>query len=430
MGFWKKEFTQAEIDFVLGKIKETRIVDVNGKVSFRGFFSEQWTPVLLSAVGFDVRTDALKRHIINMTLWSDHLSEDFSKQDFVALAYRLRNKFQKIELTEFKVVFPICNKPNFLSGIKKIDDVTLNFTPSEDTKLFKVISEERKKQRHENNEFFQKHFFEISNCSTCIAHVRANNYEDASERACQALYEMLGLINLVKDLGKSLRISFGGSLNFVPVSEVLIAPHITSHFKNGKLTHTGFWAEYWNREPRRIQMNSNQMENWRKGFQMIEQALSKSKWKTHCKLAAAKYFKAFSDPNLDRSFFNGWKLFENIAGTAREEIQTKIERASNIFEDQMHFKLLGKHLALRRNLITHAEQIQLGDNEIIAFQMREFTACFLEFFIMNHYSLKSVDELWALLDLTRSKPELLRRRSVLSRRLALIDAAEKYHGIR
>ena len=180
MGFWKKEFTQAEIDFVLGKIKETRIVDVNCEVSFRGFFSEQWTPVLLSAVGFDVRTDALKRHIINKTLWSDHLSEDFSKQDFVALAYRLRNKFQKIELTEFKVVFPICNKPNFLSGIKKIDDVTLNFTPSEDTKLFKVISEERKKKRHENNEFFQKHFFEISNCSTSIAHVRASNYEDAS----------------------------------------------------------------------------------------------------------------------------------------------------------------------------------------------------------------------------------------------------------
>ena len=143
-----------------------------------GGYSDRYTALLVSAVGFDVRTDALKSHIVRSTLFSPDLNADFTEEDFREVAYRLRNKYQEVDVRPYKVVFPLWNIPPFLTGVRKRGDVTINFSPSTQISLFKTIVCARDKQRsREGFEAFftEKKASELRDCSTCIVHVTANS---------------------------------------------------------------------------------------------------------------------------------------------------------------------------------------------------------------------------------------------------------------
>lgn len=431
MDFWRKEFTSEEIALVLDKIRSSRIFSSDGKVSLAGAGSlDAWTAFLVSASGFKVRTDTLRAIIIRGVLFSPDLKADFSAKDFRDITYRLRDKYQNQGTKVYKVVFPIWNNPAFLNGAKKVDDVTVNFSPSPRTKLFKAICQERDRQRSSRDfEFFftNERITELRKCSICVAHVRANSPADANERASEAIYELLGLANMTKDGGKHWRLSSRVS-GKLPVSEVLIGPHTTTHFEDGTLTHDGFWHENWVGGPRRASPSSQNMQAWEKRYDQLTKGISRSLWRELCKSAAARYFKAFSNPNLEEAFLDGWRLFENISGSRYEKIEAKITRASNVFKENIEFRVIGKHLALRRNLIAHGHPIKIDDYETLSFQMLQFVLPFLERFILNSFSFSSPEEFWEFLDLPASKVNRSMERDELHRRLSLLGKAAQFHG--
>jgi len=334
MKFWKDEFRGEEIEFVFNKLKEMRTLSPEGKVSFTGGFGGLETRVsfLVSASKFEVRTDTLRTKIIKEVLFSPNLKANFSEADFRKIAYQLRNKFQNIEIKPYKVVFPIWNKPEFLFGQKRIGDVTVNFTPSKKSKPYKKIISERGLQKAKQGYevlFTKSNLADLEKCSICITHVKANSPFDANERASEAVYEILGLVNLAKDRGKYRRISFRTAGN-LPVSEVLIGPHTTTHFANGALTHDGFWHENWIGGPKH-KLDSKKVQAWERRYDKLSRGVARSPWRNQCKSALARYYKAFSNPNLEETFLEGWRLFENITGDRSQTIAEKLYRASNVF---------------------------------------------------------------------------------------------------
>lgn len=429
MGFWRNEFSKSEISFILEQVKKFRLIDEKGHVSLKGTGSSNgWTAVLVSAVGFEIGTDALRRHIVRGVLFSPDLPLDFSESDFRKVACRLREKLQYQELNIFRVAFPLWNLPEFLKGRRVMGDVTLNFTPSHQTRIFKTIVRERENQQNDRDYefFFTKHkLTDLRRCSICLAQVRANSPADANERASEALYEILGLVNLAADGGKYWRSSWrvAGKL---PVSDVLIGPHKTIHSENGKLAYGGFWYENWVGGPKQKVLKVEVWAAWERRFQQLELGIAKSPWREQCKSAAVRYFKAFSNPNLEESFLEGWRLFENISGSPREKISDRLRRASNVFEDNIEYLIAGRHLALRRNLLTHGRAIQADDEETLAFQMLEFVVPFLERYILNSFKFSSPIEFWEFLELPAQREDRATDRKKLERRLKLLKKAAEF----
>ncbi|SOH93743.1 hypothetical protein SAMN06273572_102421 [Monaibacterium marinum] len=309
-------------------------------------------------------------------------------------------------------------------------DVSLNFTPSPKTQLFKRIIRERAVQRTDRIYemiFTEERLRDLQQCSICLAHVRANSPADANEQASEKLYQILGLVNLAIDGGKHWRLSsrMAGKL---PVSDVLIGPHTTTHFENGKLTHDGFWHENWVGGPVRRTRSTEAMIAWERRVQQLMEGTSKSPWRDSCKSAAARYLKAFSNPNLEESFLEGWRLFENISGSRHTKIPNQILRASNVFESNTEYFIIGKHLALRRNLLAHGHAITADDGETVVFQMLRFVVPFLKRYILNSLNFQSEKEFWEFLDLPAQNDKRVAKRSEHERQLELLAKAASFRN--
>ena len=260
----------------------------------------------------------------------------------------------------------------------------------------------------------------MKKCSICITHVKANDPFDANERASETVYEILGLVNLARDRGKYRRRSYR-TTGRLPVSEVLIGPHTTTHFANGALTHEGFWHENWVGGP-----NYKKAKGWERRYDQLSKGVAKSPWRDQCKSALARYYKAFSNPNLEESFLDGWRLFENTTGIRSQSIAEKINRASNVFGNNIEPRVIGKHLAHRRNLIAHGHAIKTDDDELLAFQMLQFIVHYMELFILNGFEFSTLKDFWEFFDLPNSKDARDAEKDLLKRRLSLLEKAAHF----
>ena len=429
MAFWRDKFSDGEIEFLLNKVRDTRKRNNDGRISVTGAGDfDGWLALLVSAIGWEVRTDALRIQIVKRIIFSPDLPQEFTQEEFRREAYRQLHNCQKEELKIFRVVFPIWNLPSFVRKAHKLGNVLLNFSPSSKTKVFKRIIRERRAQQ--TDEQFEEHFTadrlrDLQQCSICFAHVRASSPGDANEQASEALYETLGLVNLAMDAGKYTRKSFRVS-GKLPVSDVLIGPHTTTHFEDGKLSHNGFWSEKWNGGPRPKNQNAKKLQVVENRLQRLVGGVAKSPWRDQCKSAATRYFKAFSNPNLEESFLDGWRLFENISGSRYEKIDRQLVRASNIFENNIEYLVIGRHLALRRNLLAHGRAINADDDETLAFQMLQFVVPFLERYILNGFDFNTPSDFWEFLDLPPQKADRYSERAKLLDRLELLDKAAQF----
>lgn len=418
-----------EVALVLNEIRPLRKISEDGNVSLVGIGQiEAWEAFLVSAIGAPVETDALKARIVQQVLFSPELPVDFNEQQLRAVFHQAHGRLRQCEGRRFRVVFPIWNKPKFLHGVLSRTDATINFTPSLSSKRNIRINNERTNQRRNKQfaKFFtDDHLSDLAKCNTCIVLVDAISPEDANERASNALYELLGLVNIANDGAKRWRRSsrISGKL---PVSDVLIGPHTTTHFDNGQLTHDGFWHEDWVGGPPTLNLDETKETNWGKRFEQLSRGLSRSPWVRDSKSAATHYFKAFSNPNLEESFLEGWRLFENISGGRYEKIDTKIERAAHVFEEHLEYMIIGKHLALRRNLISHGRPIKTDDNETLAFQMLQFLLPLLQRYLLNGHSLRNIEEFWEFLSIPASRTLRDRERQDLLRRVSLLRKAAEF----
>lgn len=370
-------------------------------------------------------SNALKSKVVRSTLLSRDLPADFSEKDFRRVLYRIRNRLDAEGLLEYRVVFPIWNRPAFLCDSYEVNGIWLDFTPSMETDFFRAATLARSGQHSDANLSFiftDDRLADLKQCTLCAARVRASSPSDAHERAADSLYEILALVNIAKDRSKVWRNShrIQGKL---PVSEVLIGPHTTAHFENGNLAYDGLWHEKWAGGPRQPQLTEEKANAWERRWRQLFQAVQTSRWSRSCKSAARRYFAAFSNPNLEECFLDGWRLFENITGGRYDDASKKLARVASVFEDHQEYSIIGKHLATRRNLLSHGHAIQVDDSETLAFQMLRLIIPYLELYIINGFSFERERDFLEFLDLPISREERDRQGSALRKGLSLLEKA-------
>lgn len=430
MVFWRKKFSNQEIDFFIKQVNKCRSITEDGTVTIQGTFNtlDSLVEILMSLTEFEEETDSLKRAICMSSLMSKDLPNKFNERELVSEIMRQQNA-QKIKFKSYRVVFPIWGKPSFLNFITTINKVTINFKPSSTARIYIEIESERKKQtesRDFSSFFDEEKIDKIKKSSICIAHVRANSREDALERASNAVYAILGSVNLAAHGKIHFRRTFN-SEGMPPIFSVLIAPHITTHTTHGRITHNGFWHEHWAGGPA-DRTPSDKEVRINKNYKNIMTAVHKSPWKNDCFISLAKYYQAFSNPNLEESFLDGWRLLERLAGDGSEKAEKLVERASALFEDQTEYRIIAKHLALRRNLISHGKAIKNPDHETIAFQMFQITSAFLGYYLANPFKVKTLHEFWEVLDVDNSREKIDAEICKTEHRLALLKKARAFHG--
>ncbi|MCT4578578.1 hypothetical protein [Donghicola sp.] len=407
--FWRDGFSDDEINELLRLVVESRSVNDDGSITLRGILDVySVSAIMQSAISID--DDALldKDRVIEKAIRDPRLDNDPSKRNFQKIYYESRAELQAGVDEMYRCVFPIWNAPRFLNGRIRSNNVTLNFGVSKSSPIIKRIVKERRIQRAkpEFAPFFDRQkVYQIEQCKLCVATIRAGSPRSANAICTRELYKILGMINLAVDGSKYSRQSTPG-FKRPPISEVLIAPHSTIHDEKGAMKYKGYWYENWTYGPNANLRKKEQVDGWERNFRQLRSAVSKSRWRKNCEVSLVKYFKAFSNPNLEDAFLDGWRLFEFIAGTRNEKIENKILRCSSIFEDWREQQLIGNHLKFRRNSISHGHNVISGDEEVIAFQMLQFVHPFLIRYILNSLRFNGDREFWNFLDLPQDSHDL------------------------
>ncbi|WP_197917541.1 hypothetical protein [Thiosulfatihalobacter marinus] len=427
MVFWRKEFGNDDIEFALEKLRAARNFDRDGKVSLSVGFADYWQSYLDSAAAFDAPTDIVRHKALQRALFSSDLVADFTHKDFRAQVLKARNALL-CDQKDFRVAFPVWNLPTFIPKMVKLDGANISFFPSKNTATYKQIASVRKEQRRDYDSFFDdEKRQEIESCDLVLVRVSGINSADAYERAYSALSAVLGTANLVLNYGQGWRFS-SRERGKLPVSSVLIAPHSTTHHLDGSITHDGLWHDEWVGGPEPRSHSVEQLTILSKNFNVFWNAAKSSKWRRRSLDALSRYHSAFALPNLEQSFFEGWRLFEAISGGRDTPYFKRIQRGANVFEQERELRLLGNHLVTRRNLISHGHAIRRDDSEDLAFQMHRFTAPLLEKFLLNGFKFCSVEEFWEFLDVP-GDPSVRRAELVkIERRRHLLECAARFRG--
>jgi len=128
---------------------------------------------------------------------------------------------------------------------------------------------------------------------------------------------------------------------------------------------------------------------WQERTRQFEQAIALSNWRGPCKWALVRYYRAFDNPDPRQAFLDGWHLFESICGTRRDLVGAQVNRAANLAPDPDAYRILGRHLALRRDLLIRGHDMGARDHALLARQMCHFVSPFLQRYLLDGFGFRS-----------------------------------------
>jgi hypothetical protein len=202
----------------------------------------------------------------------------------------------------------------------------------------------------------------------------------------------------------------------VPVNRIRIGPVYTLHTPSGKLRTERVWFD-----PPHEQHEGNERfsEPWSE-LEVIERwirgRVDSSSYGDALKLLLVRYGRALDSANYELSFNRLWSVLEHLTGTIRADYDALIKRASFLYEDVRHARLVLEQLRDMRNGLVHQNYTR-PRMELYLFQAKQFVEEMLLFHFRNSTRFRSLAEAAEYLAFPPDK-ELLARRAVLYRRAA------------
>lgn len=413
---WNKDY---DPDLVISRINEVRKTPEGGGVSFSDHNDEGWQSLLASMVILPKTiSPSAKELIVRNTIIGVNLCSPFTKQAFEDEIKCQRDLYWKKPNVDYKVIFEFPRFIDLKRKSMKLGETTMNFRPSTKTPIFKTILQERQELEKTHIDQLQFKRKEVGKTQIIIATIKARSAAEAQENATKNFQMLLGLLNYLKNRPKLSRLSFG---QIKQINEFVYLPFTTVHDARGKLAYNGYWYQNW------VSTRTWSAERLRKESDKINKLLpiylkdiSALEWKESAHDVLAKYYQAFSEPELEVSFLEIWRVLEKFGGSRECSYDGLIQRCSNMFEDKALYLQFGRHLTERRNAITHGNHFDGSDREVVAYQLMTLMHPLLGFYLRNPFKLKSLKDLWAFADLKMDASHLKQEIHVREKALKFI----------
>jgi hypothetical protein len=251
------------------------------------------------------------------------------------------------------------------------------------------------------------------------SYVSARDPRHAATLAFDNADTLRAIWNLILNARIASRVS-GGTEGFKPVNAILPGPIHTLHFPNGSLALEGQW--WYTLLPRRILA-----KNLAPQFGAIKsQEAFIRKQVRRCSFGAKlldlilRYGRALDEPDLYNALLRLWAVLEDLTGTPKGSYDVLVRRASFLWRDHKHARLVLDYLREHRNQIVHAGS-QPTEVERLIYELKTMVEVTLWFLIHRASEFERAEDFWSLLDLP---PEI----GVLRRRARQHQVAMTLHG--
>lgn len=409
------------IDPIIAKINEVRKLGENGSVSFSDHDHEGWTSTITSMIELPASIPLSdKRGFVGSALLSRDLPSQFSKTEFEIMVDKEKKKYWRKPQNTYFVVFEF---PWFVSLERKqmkLNTTTLFFSRSRKTPFFKNLVSHRTQLQKDCADILNYKPTTISGTQFVIAKTLARNAIAAQETCTEDFQVLLGLINMFNNRSKRSR--WGTSLPRRPINDFVYLPFVTVHDASGELAHQGYWYQDWS--PSRPLPHAK----LEKATQVIARHLptylseiKKLPWNKSANRVLARYYQAFSEPDLEVSFLDAWRTLEKFGGKKMCSYDDLIQRCSNMFEERQLTREIGRHLTERRNSITHGNLYDGSDKETVAYQLMVLMHPLLNFYLRNPFKSKSLEDLWIFADLEMDEERLQHQIDIRKHALTFIS---------
>lgn len=404
-----------DLGLILERLSEDRKLSPDGSISYKGFgVREAYVSFLTSAVETDGLTDAFVSGVVG-TVLND--KQRLSEEDFIKACNRLSNIALQKKVTKFKVIFPLLGNRGLLAGRRVWGDVSINFEPSQTTSFSRKAKEGREQQIQRRLDIGDDMKGLLLKLPWAVCSASGVDASDAFEKAEAAISKELGLHSVIFGRGKYL-VNNGPVM---PISDMLLAPHMTVHNSKGEIFSGVFWSNPWPAWIKESPSNLNRDVRIRKSMNHLRASVRKLPWRDDAEMALARHYSAFGQFDLEASFLDGWRLLERVGGHTQERGETLVKRAAWFFEDRDFYVQIGRHLLERRNLLSHGRPVRDQNQENLAFQVRDFISPILMSYLTNPFGFRTIDEFWDFCDMPVSK-------STRQKRMKLLQLASKFRS--
>lgn len=400
---FKKGFSAERI---LDRIKSMRVIAPDGSVTLSMGLSDDWRSIATSALNRpDHASDQAFRSAVRTAIFSPKLGEAFTVKDFEAECRAAFGKFLARPQSDFRLFFELSLLPTRPATWLAANGCRIYFDPSPRSILMQAARTARESA-------WQKQFpgKTISGprhgLMPVIVHVKARSSREARQQAVDGLDEIRGLINFVLNERRLSQTSFGPRK---PVNFVRMATMQTVHKEDGTMVSGDFWYEREWVDTKAVSLTVGENPTMNR-FQSAHSKLSRptNGLAEYARVALRQYARALDDENWTNAFLDLWVVLEYLTGISHADYDRLVSRASFMYEQHADMRELAQHLRVRRNEIVHSSA-QDADAEELIFQAKRLIEPLLQFYIINPFNLKSIEEVRQFLDLPK-EPEQLRSR--------------------
>ncbi|MBN1664965.1 MAG: hypothetical protein JW943_15305 [Deltaproteobacteria bacterium] len=404
---WNNEYRH---DLLASAFEKIKLHDkTTGRVSMRGFESQEYFSVLCSMVKLSEDITEIERHgiITNGVFKAAKKGIITSKSLLNEISALERSYLQKIESP-----FVLATTVSILNNAKvptfKIGPATITFSRQLPPRFTKA------REKAESGATHQYIKANPSNFLTVRVHVKSRTAHDAVNEALNEFDLLRGIWNLGLNKG-GIRISYGKKM---AVNKIVLGPLHTLHDPVGKLKTDIFRYEPQFDElftPYDWAKTNNEMNNFVK---KVRRKLKRCQYNGVVADSIIRYVRALDYSDLNVAFLKLWGVLELLTNTLRDGYDKTIRRAAFLCSERdYHFQVLN-HLRDNRNKSVHTGN-ESPDTETLVYQLKRYVERLIDFHLSMGQNFTTIGESTEFLDLPADKV-------LLGKRLALYKQAVKF----
>ena len=394
MANWISDYSPHEVAEVFEKAKS---IDKNGKVRFQGFAAYDYTVVLNSMVSLNKEIPPLEKiRIISKAKFHAGAKGKITAERLLSEIRNLESEYLRRPLQKYNLVTSISVSRLCKLKRKKVHGCTISFYSFLPKVYEEGISNIIQHARHSITGEVPTNYMYVK------VSVSAKSYEEAADKALDALDLIRGIWNFFENQKQRIRIS-SGKRN--PVNKYILGPLHTLHKADGKLATESWWygLEYVCQirpyDPSRVIGKLYKFES------SVRRLIQKSKYSSDINTAILRYTRALDLTNWEDAFLRLWSVLEHLTGTSHDSYKVTVRRAAFVFGGEKYARQVLTHLKDYRNRAVHSSS-ENHDIEAYMYQLKRFVEALIKFHLVNKYGFKSLADASRVLDLPCDRREL------------------------